>query len=82
MNVTRTVVLATLVLLTGCAQELSAEDKATLNETRAIAMEAKHEAAQAAAAAQRAQASAAQSATAAKTSSEKADRIFRQSGVK
>lgn len=82
MKVYRLLAVATLVLMTGCAQQLSVEDRALLNETRAMAMDAKNEASRAATAAQQAQASAAQSAASAKTASEKADRIFRQSGVK
>jgi hypothetical protein len=81
MNIARTLPLLAFVILTGCAQ-LSSEDKALLNDTRNMAMEAKNQSALAAQAAEQAQQSAAQSAAAAKAASEKADRIFRQSQKK
>lgn len=82
MNVSRTLAVATtLVVLAGCSG-LSPEDRATLNDTRAMAQDAKNEAAQAAAAAQKAEQSAAESAAAAQAASKKADRVFRQSGMK
>ena len=88
MQMYRILAVVTLIALTGCA-ELSDEDKSMLRDTQAEAHSAKVEAAQASAAAQRAadsadkaQQSAAQSAAAAEAASQKADRIFRQSGVK
>ncbi|MDD5586661.1 MAG: hypothetical protein PHY92_06880 [Alphaproteobacteria bacterium] len=81
MKIIRTLPVIAFVALTGCAQ-LSAEDKALLNDTRNMAMEAKNQSAMAAQAAQQAQQSAAQSAAAAQASAEKADRIFRQSQKK
>lgn len=81
MKIYHVIALATFIALAGCCQ-LSDQDRALLNDTKATAQDAKTEAAQAAAAAQAAQQSAAQSATAAQSASQKADRIFRQSGVK
>lgn len=80
-----------LTLFTGCMQ-LSAEDRKLLDDTHAMAQQARDQSMQAAAAARQAQASAAQSAAAAQQaqadaakaasdaerSQKKADRIFRQ----
>jgi Alanine-zipper, major outer membrane lipoprotein len=89
----RTIILPVMVLAlaAGCTQ-LSSEDRKLLDETHAMAQQARDQAAQATAAAQQAQASAAQSAAAAQQaqadaakaasdadrSQRKADRIFRQ----
>jgi hypothetical protein len=87
--------LAAFIALAGCT-ELSDQDKALLNSTRAMAQDAKSQAAQAAdqarqaqlsaaqsaATAMRAQQSAAQSAAEAQAASQRADRVFRQSEVK
>jgi hypothetical protein len=66
MKIHHMLAVATFAVLAGCCQ-LSDEDRATLNDTKAMAQDAKNQAAQAAAA---------------QTASQKADRIFRQSGVK
>jgi hypothetical protein len=81
MKIYHMLAVATFVALAGCCQ-LSDQDRALLNDTKAMAQDAKTEATQAATAAQAAQQSAAQSAAAAQAASQKADRIFRQSGVK
>jgi hypothetical protein len=81
MKILKLLPVVALVAVTGCAQ-LSSEDRALLNDTRNLAMEAKNRSAAAAQAAQAAQQSAAQSAAATKAASEKADRIFRQSQKK
>jgi outer membrane murein-binding lipoprotein Lpp len=75
MRITKTIALATFIMLAGCASQLSPEDRATLNDTRTMAMEARDEAAKAAQ-------SAAQSAAAAQAASEKANRAFMQSQKK
>ena len=81
MKIYRIATLAAFAVLAGCCQ-LSDQDRALLNETKATAEESKNEAAQAAESAQAAQQSAAQSAASAQVASKKADQIFRQSGVK
>ena len=70
MNIAKTLAVVAFVAFTGCTQ-MSDADRAVLNDTRNMAMEAKNQAAMAAQ-------SAAQSAAAAEAASQKCNRISRQ----